>query len=194
MNFLAHFYLSCSEPEMICGNFLGDFIKNRELKLLPKEWLKGIELHRKIDTFTDTHNEVKKCTKLLHPTQGKYAPVVVDVFFDYVLYRNWSTYSAISFPDFEDQIYAALLDHCDRFPLRLQSMTRSMVRDRFLRSYTSYEGLAYTFKRMKPRFKFKTNIDSAVSDLQRNYDDIEASFNRFFPEIIGVAESYCTTC
>jgi acyl carrier protein phosphodiesterase len=36
MNFLAHLYLSGNEEHLIVGNFLADFIKNRQVVLLPR--------------------------------------------------------------------------------------------------------------------------------------------------------------
>jgi acyl carrier protein phosphodiesterase len=191
MNFLAHMHLSCTEHGLLCGNFLGDFIRNKDLHLLTPEIRKGVELHRRIDSFTDTHPAVKRCTKILHPTQGKYAPVIVDVYFDYVLYKNWGIYSDVPFEEFEIEVYSTLMEHVDDFPERLKKMTHDMVSGHFLRSYTSLEGLDYTFSRMKKRFKFQSNIDKAVEDLKINYMMIEIYFNEFFPDMIKVVKEYC---
>ncbi|NNF33569.1 MAG: DUF479 domain-containing protein [Saprospiraceae bacterium] len=191
MNFLAHMHLSCTEHGLLCGNFLGDFIKNKDLHLLTPEIKTGVNLHRRIDSFTDTHPSVRKCTKILHPSQGKYSPVIVDVYFDYVLYKNWANYSDVPFEEFESEVYSTLMEHVQTFPERLQKMTHDMVSGHFLRSYTSMEGLEYTFSRMKKRFKFKSNIDKAVEDLQDHYTEIEICFKEFYPEMMEVVKVYC---
>lgn len=191
MNFLAHMYLSCNDHGLLCGNFLGDFIKNRDLQFLTSEIRKGVKLHRRIDSFTDSHTAVRRCTKILHPTQGKYAPVIVDVYFDYVLYQNWGVYSNVPFVDFESEVYAILIEDVEFFPERLKKMTLDMVSDRFLRSFISLEGLEYTFSRMKKRFKFPSNIDHAIEDLQRHYKEIENCFNDFFPDMVEEVNKYC---
>lgn len=192
MNFLAHMYLSCSETNLICGNYLGDFVRNHELKDLPKGWIRGIQLHRKIDSFTDTHKRVKACTRLLHPSQGKYSPVVIDILFDYILYTHWDHYSEIVFDDFEIQIYDTLLENVAQFPARIKKRTLSMIDQKFFRSYTSLEGLRFTFQQMKKRLNFDSNMEKAVDDLELHQDVFTTEFNAFFPELIEVANGYCT--
>ena len=66
MNFLAHTYLSCSNEDLLVGNFLADFMKNKDIESLPSNILKGIDLHRKIDSFTDSHPAVKEVNKRFH--------------------------------------------------------------------------------------------------------------------------------
>jgi acyl carrier protein phosphodiesterase len=53
---------------------------------------KGIILHRAIDTFTDAHPFLDKAKKL-HSRYHHYAGVIVDVFYDHFLAKNWVTYS-----------------------------------------------------------------------------------------------------
>ncbi|HEY3430492.1 MAG TPA: DUF479 domain-containing protein, partial [Cyclobacteriaceae bacterium] len=56
MNFLAHLYLSGTHQKVMVGNFIGDFVKGRNaLETFEPEIVKGIELHRGIDEFTDSH-------------------------------------------------------------------------------------------------------------------------------------------
>ncbi|MGA2151478.1 MAG: DUF479 domain-containing protein, partial [Geobacteraceae bacterium] len=51
MNFLAHLYLSGDDPELLVGNLLGDFVKGRLSGNFPDGIERGIELHRRIDSF-----------------------------------------------------------------------------------------------------------------------------------------------
>ena len=55
MNYLAHACLSFGKPAYLVGNFLGDFVKNKDLEQLTPEVVLGVKLHRTIDVFTDTH-------------------------------------------------------------------------------------------------------------------------------------------
>ena len=89
MNFLAHSFLSFGDPDLVVGNYLGDFVKNRQIPKLPEAVQSGVLLHRAIDSFTDRHHLVKKATKLLHADFSKYAPVVLDIYFDYILSKHW---------------------------------------------------------------------------------------------------------
>ena len=49
MNILAHLYLSGQNEDVIIGNFIGDFVKGKQIQKYPEEIVKGIRLHREID-------------------------------------------------------------------------------------------------------------------------------------------------
>ena len=90
MNFLAHIYLSGDDPNIQLGNFIGDFVKGRNLvEQFGHEIAKGIELHRAIDEFTDKHPIVKLSKVRLREKYRHYAPVIVDIFYDHYLAKNW---------------------------------------------------------------------------------------------------------
>ena len=48
MNFLAHVYLSGNNSSLAIGNLIADKIKGKKVHELPKEFQKGIYLHRYI--------------------------------------------------------------------------------------------------------------------------------------------------
>lgn len=184
-------FLSCDEPALVQGNFLGDFLKNNDVANLPLELQRGILLHRVIDSFTDEHKAVKACTKCLRESQGKYAPVVVDVLFDYILYQNWDKYSQLPFSDFEQKIYDYLIEGMAFYPRQMQNVTAAMVRDRFLSNYITITGLTKTFKELIKRTSFQSNMSNAVNDLQENKSFLNKKFNSFFPDMIALSSQYC---
>ena len=107
MNFLAHLYLSGEEEPVLLGNFMADFVKgNPEARLrtiLPPEvvasgifpeLIRGIQLHRHIDHFTDTHPIVERTKARLRPEFRKYAGVISDMFYDHFLAAEWTAYSS----------------------------------------------------------------------------------------------------
>src|SRR3954453_2663939 len=109
MNFLAHLYLSGNDPEIMVGNFLGDFVRGRNLlERYKKNIATGIELHRTIDEFTDTHPIVAQSKNRLREKYRHYAAVIVDIFYDHFLAKNWSEYSSELLPDFADRAYQIL--------------------------------------------------------------------------------------
>jgi acyl carrier protein phosphodiesterase len=97
LNFLAHTYLSGDDDDLKIGNFLGDFVKGRLNKLsnsqYPEGIIKGMALHREIDFFTDSHPIVRKSIDRLQPKYHKVSGIVVDMFYDHVLAKNFALYS-----------------------------------------------------------------------------------------------------
>ncbi len=191
MNFLAHLFLSCQDENLLIGNFIADSIRNKDMPSYSADIQKGIYLHRRIDTYTDQHPEVKKGTRRLHPNHGKYAPVVVDIFYDYILSHNWQHYSEEPLTRFSKRMYWILEQRIADLPKKLQRRVPSMIAHDWLMSYGKEEGLRYVFSRMKERAKFPTNFDAAVDDLLKYYPLFEEEFNLFFPEVIREVNDFC---
>ena len=95
MNFLAHIYLSGDNDFIKIGNFMADSIKGDNYNNYPEYIRKGILLHRSIDSFTDLHPVFRKSKHRLHDRYGHYSGVIMDIFYDHFLAKNWSNYSEI---------------------------------------------------------------------------------------------------
>src|SRR5690606_18079231 len=108
MNFLAHLFLSFDDEHLLVGNFIADDIANQEVKTLPESIQKGVVLHRKIDSFTDKHPKVLESARFLYPLHSKYAPVLLDVFYDFLLANNWEKYAEEPFEVFVQKTYLTL--------------------------------------------------------------------------------------
>mgnify|MGYP006177845877 CR=1 FL=1 len=63
MNYLAHSFLSFTDGQIV-GQFLEDFIRNRDRFSFPKDIQDGITLHRAIDTYTDSHPAIHEAKKV----------------------------------------------------------------------------------------------------------------------------------
>ncbi|MFT7070813.1 MAG: acyl carrier protein phosphodiesterase, partial [Spirosomataceae bacterium] len=112
MNYLAHLALSGGIDEILAGNMIEDFITGRiehpRNAFLTEELKVGVKLHRLIDTFTDTNENVANCKSLFYDSIGKYSPIVVDIFFDHFLIKNWSAFYDVPLPDFCQTVYNIL--------------------------------------------------------------------------------------
>ena len=92
MNFLAHTHLSPDNDDIIFGNFIADAIKGKSYLVYRKDIVTGILHHRSIDVFTDRHPIVKNSKSLVRTHFGKYSGIVVDIYYDHFLARNWELY------------------------------------------------------------------------------------------------------
>lgn len=184
MNFLAHLHLSNNESHLMVGNFITDFIRGKSsVAALPEGVQKGVQLHRKIDQFTDAHPAVKQSIARLKPAQGAYSPVLMDVFYDYLLVKHWATFSTIALPSFTQKAYSVLLAHEALYPLFLQKRLPLMVQDNWLMRYGEADGLRFVFKKMAQRTKYPNQFERATDDLMALEIALEADFLAFFPEL-----------
>ncbi|MEM1219769.1 MAG: ACP phosphodiesterase [Bacteroidota bacterium] len=191
MNFLAHMFLSCENAPLLVGNFLGDFLRNREVAKLPEEIQQGVRLHRLIDTYTDQHPIVKQGSARLHHQHGKYAPVLVDIYYDYLLSLAWDSYDGRSLRAFTNQTYETLRDYQHVMPERIADRTERMIKDDWLFRYQTAEGIERTFYFMRRRVSKPELFEGATESLLKNQRAYEAEFKAFFPDVIEYVQKEC---
>lgn len=184
MNFLAHIFLSFDDDEISIGNFIADSIRANRYAHFPENVQKGILLHRAIDTFTDAHPIYKKSSKRLHANQGHYSRVVVDVFYDHYLAKNWAEYSEEPLESFVERFYALLSEHYEILPEPTKILMPYMIEDNWLLNYSHIEGIDKVLKGLYRRTGKRSNMDKAVFDLREHYDLFELEFSSFFKELI----------
>ena len=184
MNFLAHAYLSFDTPHLVVGNFLGDILRHSEAQNMPEPIRKGIRLHRLIDSYTDKHPAIKAGTARVRPFHRKYAPVVVDMYYDYLLAIHWDDYHEMPLPQFSRSIYGILESHLDIMPERLQERVPRMIVGDWLTSYGTPEGMTYAFERVKYRVSKPEWLENAFGHLINYWEDFAKDFSDFFPDLV----------
>tara|TARA_R110002111_G_scaffold104177_1_gene161635 strand:+ start:5471 stop:6073 length:603 start_codon:yes stop_codon:yes gene_type:complete len=184
MNYLAHIYLSGGKKHTTIGNFIADGIRGNKYKTYPAEVQIGIQLHREIDTFTDAHPIFRKSTKRLHKGYSHYSGVIVDIFYDHFLAKNWSTYSDVPLEDYIDDFYKNLIDHIDILPPRIKKMTPVMIEGNWLLSYATVDGIQLVLDGMNKRTKGLSKMNEATKELKEHYDTFENDFTMFFEDLI----------
>lgn len=159
---------------------------------MPEPVQRGVLLHRKIDSYTDSHPVVKEGTARMRPFHGKYSPVVVDMFYDYLLAANWRDYSEIPLPEFSRGIYAILKSNLHHMPERLHDRVLRMIAGDWLTSYSTAEGMLFAFDRMKYRASRPEAFDNAFQNLLNHWEDFQRDFQSFFPDLVHYTKSEIT--
>lgn len=183
MNFLAHLYLSGDNDLMKIGNFMADGIHGKNFDNFPMEIQKGIILHRAIDTFTDAHPIFRQSTKRLHANYHHYSGIIVDIFYDHFLAKNWNKYSDEKLEGFTERFYQSLRDNHDSLTLKTQKMMPYMIDHNWLMSYQTIEGIENVLVKMDNRMKRDSNMRFSVAELRIFYSDFEQEFTDFFEEL-----------
>ncbi|WP_179317605.1 ACP phosphodiesterase [Winogradskyella undariae] len=184
MNFLAHIYLSGNHKLISIGNFVADGVRGNKYKIYPTEIQAGIMLHRHIDTFTDAHPLFRQCTKRLHKGYGHYSGVIVDIFFDHFLAKNWKAYSDTPLDIYVLDFYKDLTENIVNIPPRFQALTPIMIEDNWLLSYATIEGIQKVLNGMNKRTEGRSKMNEAVNELKEFYEDFEEDFTLFFEDLM----------
>lgn len=183
MNYLAHVYLSGDNIDVAIGNFISDCIKGNKYKSYPVRWQKGILLHRFIDSYTDSHEIFKNHSKLFFDSHRHYSRVLIDMFYDHLLAKNWSKYSNVSLNEFSKEFYYNLKLNQENLPLKIKSSLKYLIRDDWFNSYSTIEGLRLVLSRMESRTSFPSRLSSSTDKFVSLISLIEPQFFIFFEDI-----------
>lgn len=190
MNLVMHQLLSFEQKDLQIGNHLGEAVKGKKYLNFPEEIQKGILLHRFIDTFSDSHPKVKNSSSILHQNHSKFSPIIIDVYYDYLLIKNWSKFSDVDFEDFKNNVYKVLQSAEHLYPPSLLRFTRALIDHDWFEMYKTYEGLEITLTNMGKRTKFQNNMHKAIPDLYLNEAKFESDFLFFMPEIYEACKKF----
>jgi acyl carrier protein phosphodiesterase len=183
MNFLAHIYLSGDNDLIKIGNFMADGIRGKQFKNYPLEVQKGIVLHRAIDTFTDAHPVFRQSTKKLHSRYHHYAGVIVDIFYDHFLAKNWVNYSDEDLGGYVAAFYQSLSDNTSILSEKTVMLMPYMIKQNWLVSYQTIEGIDKILTQMDSRTKNESKMRFASEELMEFYTEFEEDFTKFFEDL-----------
>ena len=170
------------------GNFIADAVKGKSMNDYPDDIRKGIILHRFIDEYTDNHPLHKASRAKLHQRYGHYSGVLIDIYYDHFLARNWRDYSDVPLAEYTNWLYEILEKKIEILPERITYMLKYMIPQNWLLNYAHLEGIGRVLNGMSRRAKFDSQMEHGVEDLELHYDEFEAEFRQFFPELEAFVE------
>lgn len=186
MNFLAHTLFAAGNAERIAGQFCGDFIRGSDLSHLPEGIQQGIRRHRRIDSFTDQHPDVKSCHALFDPPVRRFAGIVTDVVFDHVLATDWARYSDTPLAQHVEFVHDALNEQRQLLPKELQRFSDFLQKENILLGNLTFAGVELTLQRLSKRStRFSPLADGAVV-AKRHKTALTEAFHAFFPELLAL--------
>lgn len=183
MNYLAHSYLSYQKPDLIIGNFIADSIQGNRFDGLTNGIIEGIRLHRKIDTFTDTHPVYLTSKHRFSKDFDKYSGVLMDIIYDHYLAKNFEQYSSLSLQQHADGIYEILKSNHAILPEHAKRFYSYMTERNVLYHYSTIEGIKTVLTHLSGRIRNRFELQLAIPILEKNYEDIEGEFSVFFSDL-----------
>jgi acyl carrier protein phosphodiesterase len=190
MNYLSHTYLSGNNSKIMVGGMIADAIKGNHLDIYEKEIIFGIKLHRAIDQYTDANEIVLISKERLYGKYHKYAGVIVDMFYDHFLAKNWREFSTVSLEETAHNAYGILLKHHSVLPPKIVRILPFMIYFNWFVSYKDIYKLKLHFEGMARRTTFVSGMEKVTEDLRKDYSLYEKEFNQFFPQVIDFANSF----
>lgn len=182
MNYLAHLHLGGPAPHQLLGSLYGDFVKGPLDGRWPQGIEAGIRLHRRIDLFTDTHPLVRDARALFPAARRRVSGILLDLFFDHCLARDWADYAEVPLPTFTGQVYRVLADQA-ALPGALARIAPRMAEQDWLGSYREFDTLAAVVGGMSRRLSRPELLAGGFDELAERYQPLSDHFRLFYPEL-----------
>lgn len=189
MNYLAHTWLARQSDDAILGGLLGDFVFGKSVLL---DWRPSVRIeivrHRRIDRYTDDHPAVVAARALFGPLR-RYSGIVLDVYFDHLLARDWMRWNDTPLDAFTARVYRVLRDHRDELPPRLHAIAPRIAAHDWLGSYAQRENVDHAVRGIATRLSRNgERLVDCLDVLRANESTVDAAFEVFFPDLIDAAE------
>ena len=188
MNFLGHCLLTQFNHEFISGNLAGDHFKG-DLSLFtetPATIIKGVEIHRFIDSFTDSSEHIQKVAKIFQDGGvNRISYIASDIILDHFISINWSTLSPISLPYFIQIIHQKTEQDLAYFSEDFSYKFHKMVEKEWLSRYVEEDGIELTLFKFEQRIPFTNNLHDSFQVYKRNQKEINELYRLFMIDIMN---------
>lgn len=183
MNFLAHALLAGDDAPDRIGGLLGDFVKGPLPAGLPPDLAAGVALHRAIDSFADRHPAFIASRARISPLRRRVGGVLVDLFYDHLLARDWVDYGAGTLEGYTAQLYAALDDFAAVLPEPARDVAVRMRAYDWLTSYRRVDAVGEAIDRMAVyRLRRANPLAGGIAEFLADPAGFASDFRRFLPD------------
>ncbi|RTZ17417.1 DUF479 domain-containing protein [Vibrio aquaticus] len=191
MNYLAHLHIADHCQSSPLGNLLGDFVKGDPQRQFPKVVADGIQLHRFVDSFTDSHQAVLDSKSLFPQGVRRFSGIALDMFWDHCLSKRWGEFHHDELPLFCLNAQKRVIAQ-SRFPLpdRFVQMSFAMWQGQWLESYQHLDNIEFALNRMSQRRATMGVLAECFPYLETNYHQLNEVFSTFYPEILTAAKRF----
>lgn len=182
MNYLAHAYFSKDDEGLLIGNFIADHLRGNNFDHLNENVKAGIKLHRQIDTFTDAHPSFKKSKRLFYNGFERYAGVLVDLYFDHLLARDFELHHPTSLPDFAQQVYSVYQNNSNILPMHSNRFLSYVLQNNIYVAYGKEEGIERVLYHLSHRIKHGIMLNESITLYKSSENELSEHFQTFITD------------
>lgn len=190
MNFLAHALLAGDDPSLVVGGVVGDWIKGPLPGSLPADLARGVALHRAIDSHAEAHPAFRRSRARVSPPRRRYAGVLVDIFYDHLLARDWAALHPQPFAGYRAGVYRQLAGRLAELPPHSHFALGLMASEDWFLSYARVEGLADVLARMSRRARQPNPLAGGEAEFLADAEGFRADFDAWLADARAFAQEW----
>lgn len=185
LNYLAHALLSGKDAELLIGNFIADHVRGAQLSGFPEGIRRGIMLHRQIDSFTDQHPSFRSAKRHFYTEFERHSGILVDIYFDHLLARDFETFSATPLQKFSANAYTIYDSARPYLPESSGRFLDYLLKNDLYRSYASIDGIERVLFHLSHRIGHGVRLDKSLPVFLSNESILQTQFTTLFELLIA---------
>jgi acyl carrier protein phosphodiesterase len=190
LNFLAHALLAGEDTALLVGGVIGDWIKGPLPGVLPDDLAKGVALHRAIDNYAESQPAFRRSRSRVSVDRRRYAGVLVDVFYDHLLARNWAAIHHRPLDEYCDAVYQSVKERLGELPVSSHPALTLMAKEDWLTSYAKIEGIADVLARMSRRARQPNPLANGEQEFLADVDGFTCDFYEWLDDMRGFCQQW----
>ena len=191
MNFLAHALFAGNADADRIGGVLGDFVKGYLPAGLLPDLASGVALHRAIDSYADRHPAFAASRARISPARRRVGGILVDLFYDHLLARDWVIRGRGTLEDYTAQLYALLRDYPGPLPQQAREVAARMRAHDWLGSYRSVAAVGRAIDQMAVyRLRRANSLAGGIEEFIADADGFASDFRLFLPDALSFAADW----
>jgi len=189
LNHLAHALLADQDDALLLGSLLGDFWRGAPDPHWPPGIAAGLALHRKTDVYTDSHPVVAAARGLFDAPWRRYAGILLDIYFDHALARDWPRLGPVPLDAFSARVDALLERHRSWLPGDLNRFATYFRAHGLFAAYARRTVIEQVLAGVGARLRRANPLAQAGPMLWARAAELDAAFDRFFPDLLRFART-----
>lgn len=189
LNHLAHALLATPDDDVILGSLIADFLRGGVDPATARGVRVGIALHRSVDVYTDAHPEVAAARARFDPPYRRYAGILLDMWFDHLLARDWARYGDSSLHAFSQRVQDLLVRREAEVPPRMHSFVRYLHAHDLPERYRERSAIDDALHGLAARLSRANPMAESLPVLEALAVPLEAHFAAFFPDLMAHAST-----
>jgi acyl carrier protein phosphodiesterase len=190
MNFLAHALLAGDDAALVVGGVVGDWIKGPLPGCLPPDLARGVALHRAIDSHAETHPAFRRSRARVSPARRRYSGVLVDIFYDHLLARDWECIHHQPFAAFRAGVYGHVTERLADLPQDSHYALKLMASEDWFHGYAEVDGVADVLARMARRARRPNPLAGGEAEFLADGEGFRSDFGPWLAESLAFTANW----
>jgi acyl carrier protein phosphodiesterase len=159
---------------------ISDFVKGKKKFEYPPAIQDGINLHRMIDQFTDTHEATAEAKKIFRPHYRLYSGAFVDVVYDHFLATDENEFTEDGLYDFSQSVYDSLRERISWFPEPFALFFPHMQQHNWLFYYRNRWGIEKSMGGLVRRAAYLSEHETGFRLFEQHYQLLQDCYRHFW--------------